>query len=138
MPAHGAPPRPSATALNHAVSEEFEESAEPRIAGRLRDGAMKGAVPVDRAADIIACPIGEDLMEKISSNAQPRADIGGILSGVFTATKAGSVACAYAFFVSMEAITKKLWPFYGAMCLVLVLVTSAPELSLWRPRLFGR
>ena len=40
--------------------------------------------------------------------------------------------------VSMEAITKELWPFYGAMCLVLILVTYVPELSLWLPRMFGR
>jgi tripartite ATP-independent transporter DctM subunit len=40
--------------------------------------------------------------------------------------------------VSMEQITKELWPFYGAMCLVLVLVTYMPELSLWLPRMLGR
>ena len=35
--------------------------------------------------------------------------------------------------VSMEAITKELWPFYIVMCIVLVLVTYIPELSLWLP-----
>ena len=40
--------------------------------------------------------------------------------------------------VTMEAITKELWPFYAAMCAVLLLVTYVPELSLWLPRLFGR
>jgi tripartite ATP-independent transporter DctM subunit len=35
--------------------------------------------------------------------------------------------------VSMEAITKELWPFYIVMCIVLVLVTYVPALSLWLP-----
>jgi TRAP-type C4-dicarboxylate transport system permease large subunit len=35
--------------------------------------------------------------------------------------------------VSMEAITKELWPFYGVMLIVLMLVTYVPELSLWLP-----
>jgi tripartite ATP-independent transporter DctM subunit len=35
--------------------------------------------------------------------------------------------------VSMEEITKELWPFYGAMVIVLMLVTYVPELSLWLP-----
>ena len=35
--------------------------------------------------------------------------------------------------VSMEAITKELWPFYIVMCIVLLLVTYIPELSLWLP-----
>jgi TRAP-type C4-dicarboxylate transport system permease large subunit len=36
--------------------------------------------------------------------------------------------------VSMEQITKELWPFYIVMTIVLVLVTYVPELSLWLPR----
>jgi tripartite ATP-independent transporter DctM subunit len=35
--------------------------------------------------------------------------------------------------VSMEAITKELWPFYIVMFIVLMLVTYVPELSLWLP-----
>jgi tripartite ATP-independent transporter DctM subunit len=35
--------------------------------------------------------------------------------------------------VTMEAITKELWPFYIAMCVVLLLVTYLPGLSLWLP-----
>jgi tripartite ATP-independent transporter DctM subunit len=35
--------------------------------------------------------------------------------------------------VSMEAITKELWPFYIVMCIVLLLVTYIPDLSLWLP-----
>jgi tripartite ATP-independent transporter DctM subunit len=35
--------------------------------------------------------------------------------------------------VSMEQITKELWPFYGVMLIVLALVTYVPELSLWLP-----
>ena len=35
--------------------------------------------------------------------------------------------------VSMEAITKELWPFYIVMCIVLLLVTYIPEFSLWLP-----
>jgi tripartite ATP-independent transporter DctM subunit len=35
--------------------------------------------------------------------------------------------------VTMEAITKELWPFYIAMCIVLLLVTYLPGLSLWLP-----
>jgi tripartite ATP-independent transporter DctM subunit len=37
--------------------------------------------------------------------------------------------------VSMEEISKELWPFYGAMCIALLLVTYVPALSLWLPSL---
>jgi tripartite ATP-independent transporter DctM subunit len=36
--------------------------------------------------------------------------------------------------VSMEQITKELWPFYLVMTIVLILVTYAPALSLWLPK----
>jgi tripartite ATP-independent transporter DctM subunit len=35
--------------------------------------------------------------------------------------------------VSMEQITKELWPFYLVMTIVLMLVTYVPEISLWLP-----
>ena len=38
--------------------------------------------------------------------------------------------------VTMEQVSKELWPFYGAMCLALLLVTYVPALSLWLPGLF--
>ena len=38
--------------------------------------------------------------------------------------------------VTMEQVSKELWPFYGAMCLALLLVTYVPALSLWLPSLF--
>ena len=37
--------------------------------------------------------------------------------------------------VTMEQVSKELWPFYGAMCLALLLVTYIPALSLWLPAL---
>jgi tripartite ATP-independent transporter DctM subunit len=37
--------------------------------------------------------------------------------------------------VTMEQVSKELWPFYGAMCLALLLVTYIPGLSLWIPGL---
>jgi tripartite ATP-independent transporter DctM subunit len=37
--------------------------------------------------------------------------------------------------VSMEQVSKELWPFYGAMCLALLLVTYVPAISLWLPGL---
>ena len=37
--------------------------------------------------------------------------------------------------VTMEQVSKDLWPFYGAMCLALLLVTYIPALSLWIPGL---
>jgi TRAP-type C4-dicarboxylate transport system permease large subunit len=37
--------------------------------------------------------------------------------------------------VSIEQVTKELWPFYGVMCLALLLVTYVPALSLWLPGL---
>src|SRR5688500_18502001 len=37
--------------------------------------------------------------------------------------------------VSMEQVTKELWPFYGAMCFALLLVTYIPAISLWLPGL---
>ncbi len=35
--------------------------------------------------------------------------------------------------VTMEEVSKELWPFYGAMCVALLLVTYVPALSLWLP-----
>jgi len=35
----------------------------------------------------------------------------------------------------MEVGSKELWPFYGAMCLALLLVTYVPAISLWLPGL---
>ncbi|MFN0182221.1 MAG: TRAP transporter large permease, partial [Aquabacterium sp.] len=39
--------------------------------------------------------------------------------------------------VTMEQVSKELWPFYGAMCMALLLVTFIPAISLWLPRTFG-
>ncbi len=39
--------------------------------------------------------------------------------------------------VTMEQVSKELWPFYGAMCVALLLVTYVPAISLWLPRTFG-
>ena len=35
--------------------------------------------------------------------------------------------------VTMEEVSKELWPFYGAMCFALLLVTYIPAISLWLP-----
>jgi len=37
--------------------------------------------------------------------------------------------------VTMEQVTRELWPFYVVMCLALLLVTYIPALSLWLPGL---
>ena len=37
--------------------------------------------------------------------------------------------------VTMEEVSKELWPFYGAMCVALLLVTYIPAISLWIPGL---
>ena len=37
----------------------------------------------------------------------------------------------------MEQVSKELWPFYGAMCIALLMVTYIPAISLWMPRTFG-
>jgi tripartite ATP-independent transporter DctM subunit len=37
--------------------------------------------------------------------------------------------------VSIEQVTRGLWPFYGAMCFALLLVTYIPAISLWLPGL---
>jgi tripartite ATP-independent transporter DctM subunit len=39
--------------------------------------------------------------------------------------------------VSMEEVSRELWPFYGAMCFALLLVTYIPSVSLWLPRVLG-
>jgi len=36
--------------------------------------------------------------------------------------------------VSLEEVMRKIWPFYGVMLFVLMLVTFLPEISLWLPR----
>jgi len=35
--------------------------------------------------------------------------------------------------VTMEEVSKELWPFYGAMCIALLIVTYVPAVSLWLP-----
>jgi len=37
--------------------------------------------------------------------------------------------------VTMEEVSRGLWPFYCAMCGALLLVTYVPALSLWLPGL---
>ena len=37
--------------------------------------------------------------------------------------------------VTMEQLSRELWPFYGAMCAALLLVTYVPAISLWLPGL---
>jgi tripartite ATP-independent transporter DctM subunit len=37
--------------------------------------------------------------------------------------------------VTMEQVSRELWPFYGAMCVALLLVTFIPAISLWLPGL---
>ena len=37
--------------------------------------------------------------------------------------------------VTMEQVSRELWPFYGAMCAALLLVTYIPAISLWLPGL---
>jgi tripartite ATP-independent transporter DctM subunit len=39
--------------------------------------------------------------------------------------------------VTIEEVMRKIWPFYGVMLLVLMLVTYFPSISLWLPRLLG-
>jgi tripartite ATP-independent transporter DctM subunit len=39
--------------------------------------------------------------------------------------------------VTIEQVMRKIWPFYGVMFAVLMLVTYVPEISLWLPRLLG-
>ena len=40
--------------------------------------------------------------------------------------------------VTIEEVSRELWPFYGAMCGALLLVTYFPALSLWLPHLLAR
>jgi TRAP-type C4-dicarboxylate transport system permease large subunit len=37
----------------------------------------------------------------------------------------------------MEDVMREIWPFYGVMFLVLMLVTYIPAISLWLPRLLS-
>jgi tripartite ATP-independent transporter DctM subunit len=39
--------------------------------------------------------------------------------------------------VTMEEVMRGIWPFYGVMFAVLMLVTYIPAISLWLPRLLG-
>jgi tripartite ATP-independent transporter DctM subunit len=39
--------------------------------------------------------------------------------------------------VTMEEVMRDIWPFYGVMFAVLMLVTYIPAISLWLPRLLG-
>jgi len=39
--------------------------------------------------------------------------------------------------VTMEEVSRELWPFYGAMCVALLIITYVPALSLWLPRVLG-
>jgi len=39
--------------------------------------------------------------------------------------------------VTIEQVVREIWPFYGVMFFVLMLVTYVPSISLWLPRLLG-
>ncbi len=39
--------------------------------------------------------------------------------------------------VTIEKVVREIWPFYGVMFLVLMLVTYVPSISLWLPRMLG-
>jgi tripartite ATP-independent transporter DctM subunit len=39
--------------------------------------------------------------------------------------------------VTIEEVVREIWPFYGVMFLVLMLVTYVPSISLWLPRMLG-
>jgi tripartite ATP-independent transporter DctM subunit len=39
--------------------------------------------------------------------------------------------------VTIEEVMRRIWPFYGVMFMVLMLVTYVPSISLWLPRLLG-
>jgi TRAP-type C4-dicarboxylate transport system permease large subunit len=39
--------------------------------------------------------------------------------------------------VTIEEVMRKIWPFYGVMFAVLMLVTYLPTISLWLPHLLG-
>ena len=39
--------------------------------------------------------------------------------------------------VTIEQVMRRIWPFYGVMFAVLMLVTYLPTISLWLPRLLG-
>ena len=38
---------------------------------------------------------------------------------------------------TIEEVMRKIWPFYGVMFAVLMLVTYLPTISLWLPHLLG-
>jgi TRAP-type C4-dicarboxylate transport system permease large subunit len=38
--------------------------------------------------------------------------------------------------VTIEQVSKELWPFYGAMCAALLIITYVPWLSLWIPSMY--
>ena len=40
--------------------------------------------------------------------------------------------------VTIEEVSRELWPFYAAMCAALLIVTYVPALSLWLPHLLAR
>jgi tripartite ATP-independent transporter DctM subunit len=40
--------------------------------------------------------------------------------------------------VTIEQVSRELWPFYAAMCAALLIVTYVPALSLWLPHLLAR
>ena len=40
--------------------------------------------------------------------------------------------------VTMEEVSRELWPFYVAMCSALLIVTYVPAFSLWLPHLLAR
>jgi len=40
--------------------------------------------------------------------------------------------------VTMEEVSRELWPFYAAMCAALLIVTYVPAFSLWLPHLLAK
>jgi len=63
--------------------------------------------------------------------------VGGILSGVFTATEAGVVACVYSIFVSVVIYRELTWRKLGNVFLNAAVTTSVPMIIVAGASLFG-
>jgi hypothetical protein len=110
--------------IRHPVPDQYPASG-TRHAGRY------GAVDPDRDADPAA---GDAQLRRRSGSFRHDHELN--LGIGLCHPPVGSilfVGCAVGK-VSMEDVMRKIWPFYGVMFFVLMLVTYLPEVSLWLPR----
>ena len=117
------------------MSKRFEELVQLMARLRASDGC-----PWDRKQthDSLKPYLLEETYEVLDTidrqdTGKLKEELGDLLLQILFHAQIGTEAGTF----TIEEVMRRIWPFYGVMFLVLMLVTYIPSLSLWLPRLLG-